>query len=138
MSSKKISLEDDISIRNLMGKYQWLVDGGDEEGWASLFTEDGGFIGGLPEPHRGHKELKKIPALVRDMYQDKMRHLTGSFWTEYGASKDEAYARYYALVTTWLKDEGPQFFQMSLCTVHLVRINGEWKIKANNVKNLKE
>ena len=137
MSSKTISLEDDLAIRNLMGKYQWLVDGGSDD-WVNCFTPDGGFVGGLPEPYHGHARLKEIPKLVREHYQDKMRHHIGSFWTEYGNTKDEAYARYYALVTTWMKDQGPQFFQMSLCTVHLVRVNSEWKIKTNNVKNLKE
>jgi hypothetical protein len=138
MTSKQISVEDYILIKNLLGTYQWRVDDGDSEGWASLFTEDGAFIGGLPDPYHGREQLKKIPEMVRSTFQDKMRHLSGNYSIEYGKTKDEAHARYYSLVTTWLKDQGPQFFQLSLCNVHLVRISGEWKIKSNNVKNLKE
>jgi len=139
MAIKTVSVEDFISIFNLMGTYQHLVDDGDSEGWASLFTPDGGFIGGLPDPYVGTEELKKIPELVRNTFKDKMRHLSGNYSITYGESKDEAYARYYSLVTTWIKDQGgPQFFQLSLCTVHLVRISGEWKIKSNTVKNLKD
>ena len=138
VANKHLSLEDDLAIRNLMGKYQWCVDGGDSEGWADCFTEDGAFIGGLPDPYHGREELKKIPELVRNMYQDRMRHLMGSFWAEYGDGQDEAYARFYSLVTTWLDNEDPKLFQCAICTVHLVRVEGDWKVKSNNVKNLKQ
>ena len=67
-----------------------------------------------------------------------MRHLSGSFYVEYGDTKDEAYARYYNLATTWLKDEGPKFLAYALSKTHLVRIDGEWKIKSNTVRNLHE
>jgi hypothetical protein len=135
-NSKKISVEDHIAISNLMGKYQWLVDGGDSDGWADLFTPDGALIGANPEPSRGREELKMVPKFVVDNFGDKMRHMTGSFYIEYGATTDEAYARFYNLVTTWVKSEGPKLFTMALSTAHVVRINGEWKIKSNNVKNL--
>jgi len=133
MKNKQVSVEDFVTIQNLMGKYQWLVDGGDSEGWASLFTEDGLFANGVLEPRKGRAELKKVPAMVLETYGDKMRHLMGSFYVEYGDTTDEAYARYYNLVTTWMKDEGAKIFCMALSTVHLLRIKGEWKIKSNNV-----
>jgi hypothetical protein len=136
--SKTVSLEDWVAIRNLLGKYQWLVDEGDSEGWANLFTPDGAFIGGLPDPHHGHEELKKIPKLVKDAFGNKLRHLSGNHYIEYGNSKDQAWAKFYSFVTTWIPEQGPQFFQFSLCNVELLRINGEWKIKANNVINLKQ
>lgn len=132
--NKQVSVQDFVTIQNLMGKYQWMVDDGNAEGWASLFTEDGLFTNGVLPPHKGHAELKKIPAGVLETFGDKMRHLMGTFYVEYGDSTDEAYARYYNLVTTWIKDEGAKMFCMALSTTHLVRINDEWKIKSNTIK----
>jgi hypothetical protein len=136
MAVKPVSAEDFINIFNLLGVYQSLVDEGDEEGWTGLFTEDGLFTG-LWEPFRGREGLKTITDGTR-AYNGKMRHLTGSLSIQYGATKDEAFARYYSLVTTWVKSEGPQFFMMAVCNVHLLRLNGEWKIKSNTIQNLNE
>lgn len=137
MPGKLVSTEDYISILNLMGTYQWLVDAGDEQGWADLFTEDG-FFAGLPVTFRGREELKVIPREVAKYGGDKMRHLTGNYSMQYGETTGEAHVRFYSLVTTWLKDEGGKFFNLALCNAHLVRINGEWKIKSNSIKNLGE
>lgn len=138
MVRKFVSVEDFISIFNLMGTYHWLVDE-DAEGneWASLFTEDCFFSGIPPKTFYGHEGLKKIAAAV-GTFQGKYRHLSGNYSIEYGATKDEAYARYYTLTTTWLKEQGPKLDDLALAKVHLVRINGEWKIKSNTIKLLKE
>jgi hypothetical protein len=130
----KISVEDWVEISNLIGKYQWLVDEGDES-WADLFTEDGAFTGARDGYH-GRDALQRAAALTLASFEGKMRHSPGAVWIEYGETTDEAFARYYSLVTTWFEDPGPEFFNMALCRVHLLRIDGTWKIKSNTMKGL--
>lgn len=133
--TKNVSLEDFVAIQNLVGQYQWLVDGGDSEGWASLWTENGAFVGGAVESFVGHEQLERVPAWVKDGWGGGLRHLSGSFWIEYGATQDEAVARYYNLVTTWNGPE-PKLFTMALSEMQLVRRNLQWKIARNTVTNL--
>jgi hypothetical protein len=137
MSSKvgPITVEDYVAIKNMLGKYQWLVDDGKEE-WVDLWTEDGLFQNGVLPPSKGTEQLKQIPAGVKQMYGDRMRHHLGSTYIEYGNTKDEAIARGYNMVTTWKPEEGAKFFCMALSTVHLVRQKGEWKVKFNDTKQL--
>jgi hypothetical protein len=133
--SKNVSLEDFVAIQNLIGRYQWLVDSGDSEGWAGLWTEDGAFTGGATQPFIGREELKKVPAWVKTGWNGALRHLSGSFCVEYGAGKDEAVARYYNLVTTW-NGAQPKLSTMALSEMRLLRRNGEWMIAANHVTTL--
>ncbi len=133
--SGRISVEDHIAIQNLIGEYQWLVDGGDSEGWAQLWTVDGAFIGGATESFIGHAALKQVPTWVKSSWNGQLRHTTGSLFIRYGASVDEAVAKYYNLVTTW-HEEPPALFVCALSEMTLVRISGEWKIKSNVVTNL--
>lgn len=134
--TSKISVEDWVEISNLIGKYQWLVDEADQGRWSSLFTEDGAFLSVEGEGYRGHDALRRAAAMTGENFAGMMRHSPGAIWIEYGESKDEAFARYYSLVTTWFKDPGPQFFNMALCSMHLLRIGGDWKIKTNTVRGL--
>ena len=134
MGSLDISTDDFVAISNLMGHYQFLVDAGDEEGWASLFTEDGAFFG-LPgmDPVEGREALKQIPKLAAQM-GGKGRHLTGSFSVRYGDSRDEAFAQYYVLFLNW-EDESKLTLFADVRT-HLVRVGDGWKIKSNTMKAL--
>jgi hypothetical protein len=132
---KNVSLEDFVALQNLLGRYQWLVDGGDSEGWAALWTEDGVFSGGTAEPFAGHAALKQVPAWVKSGWNGKMRHHTGSLWAEYGASQDEAIVHFYNLVTTW-NEAQPKLFTFAVCEMRLLRRGGEWKIKSNTVTSL--
>ena len=132
---KTISVEDFVSIQNLIGKYQWLVDGGDSDGWAALWTEDGAFTGGATEPFVGHEALKRVPAWVREGWNGALRHHAGSLYAEYGSSKDEAIARYYNLVTTW-NEEQPKLFTFAVSEMRLVRRAGAWKVKSNTITSL--
>jgi hypothetical protein len=137
MSSKAgpITVEDYVTIKNLLGKYQWLVDGGDPS-WADLWTDDGLFDNHVLPPAKGKEQLRKVATDVKAAFQDRMRHHLGSVYIEYGASKDEAIAKGYNMVTTWKPEEGAKFFCMALSTLTLVRINGEWKVKQNDTKQL--
>ena len=64
------------------------------------------------------------------------RHSPAAIWVEYGATPDDAVGHYYSLVTTWFRDPGPEFFNMVLCDLHLVRQGGDWKIRENRIKGL--
>lgn len=138
MALKLVSSEDYAAIANLMGAYQQLVDQGNEDGYADLFTEDGAFIGlpealGPSESFRGREGLKRVPRLTVTFFGGKFRHHMGSFSAEYGASRDEAFARYYILATSWVPAQGPKLEQFVDVVTHLVRIDGAWKIKSNTM-----
>src|SRR5271156_2454548 len=61
--ARDISVQDFVAIQNLVGKYQWLVDGGDSEGWAALWTEDVAFSGATTEPFVGREALNnRLPS----------------------------------------------------------------------------
>jgi len=132
---KEISIEDFVALQNLVGKYQWLVDGGDSDGWASLWTEDGIFSGGATEPFAGHEALRKVPAWVKQGWGGGLRHHAGSLYMEYGSSTDEAVVHYYNLVTTW-NEAPPKLFTFAVSEMRLVRRSGQWKIKSNTITSL--
>jgi len=133
--AKNVSIEDFIALQNLVGRYQWLVDEGDSDGWAALWTEDGAFVGGATQSFIGHEQLKQVPAWVRTGWNGALRHLTGSFYAEYGASANEAIVKYYNLVTVW-NEAQPKLFTLAVSRMRLVRRADEWKIAENSVTNL--
>lgn len=141
MTAKQISTDDYVAIANLMGKYQHLVDEGDEEGWTDLFTENCAFYGlpeavASPESLRTREGLKQIPRFAKQFFNGKYRHHLGSFTVDYGINEDEAFARYYILATSWLPEQAPKMEMFALVKTHLVRIDSEWKIKSNTMTPL--
>ena len=132
---KNITSDDYVAIQNLLGKYQWLVDEGDSEGWADLWVEDGVFTGGS-ETRNGREELKNVPKQVDEGFKGRLRHHIGSFHAAYGSTTDEVHVNYYNLVTTWVATEGARFMTMALSSIHLVRMNGAWKIRSNTTQRL--
>ena len=137
VTGKRVSVEDFVNIQNLMGQYQFLVDEGDEEAWTALFVEDGFFAGLMPDAIVGREALKMIPQSAAQ-FQGKLRHLSGNFNMRYGATTDEAFAKFYSFVTTWIKGDGPKMFQMAICEAHLLRVDGEWMVKSNTMRGLNE
>jgi hypothetical protein len=135
MAAGKISVEDWVAIANLIGRYYWLVDENQADAWADLFVEDGAFVG-LGREFRGREGLKQVPALYAPM-GGRLRHSPAAIWIEYGATTDEALARYHTVVTTWMAEPGPELMEMALCDLSLVRAGGGWKIRANNVRLLR-
>jgi len=136
MALKLVSPEDNATLLNLMAKYQHLVDDGDAEGWAGLFTEDGGFGGppdeqGNPFEFQGREELERVPGVSISQFGGHLRHNLCSFGAEYGESRDEAFARYYIIATLSPPGEPARVMAEFDVKTHLVRMNGEWKIKSN-------
>jgi len=41
MTARPLSIADELAIRSMFARYVHLLDGGDAEGWANLFTADG-------------------------------------------------------------------------------------------------
>jgi hypothetical protein len=140
MALKLVSTEDFSALMNFMGAYQHIVDSGDEDTYADLFTEDGAFLGlpeelGPPESFRGREGLKRIPRFSWATYAGRYRHNMCSFTAEYGDSTDVALARYYVLATTSAAGEPLRVAQVIVNT-HLLRIGGQWKIKSNRMTML--
>ena len=138
MALNLVSAADYAAILNLMGTYQHLVDDGDEDGWADLFTEDGAFLGvtdenGSPDGYRGREGLKKIPRRTITQFGGKFRHNLCSFGARYGGTNDEAFARYYVIGTISMPGNETRVAMEVDVSTHLVRIDGEWKIKTNRM-----
>lgn len=142
MAFNPVNSEDYSQILNLMGKYQHLVDDGDEDGWADLFTEDGAFLGvggddaSLDDDHRGREGLMKIVRMNIAQSGGRFRHNLCSFSAEYGGNPDEAFARYYVIGTVSPPGEGTQIAIQVDVRTYLVRIGGKWKIKSNRMSML--
>ena len=127
-----ISTEDFVAVSDHLGRYCWAVDESDEEGWASLWTEDGVFTGATPEPVVGREALKGVPR-IGQMVNGRMRHMIGNLHCDYlDGDPDRVRARYYNLVTNWV-DSG-RFTCMAICEVILVRSHGGWLIKRNDTR----
>jgi ketosteroid isomerase-like protein len=130
-----VSTDDYVSISDFLGRYCWLVDAGDEEGWAALWSEDGVFAGVMPEPVVGREALKGIPRGAYASSGGKLRHHVGSLNCDYEAgSKDVAIARYYNLVTNWVN--GGAFTCNAASTVRLLRHGDSWLITRSDSVNL--
>ncbi|MCX7864051.1 MAG: nuclear transport factor 2 family protein [Novosphingobium sp.] len=141
MAFRPVSAEDFSQILNLMGHYQHLVDSGDEEGWAQLFTEDGAFLGLGPEAdarHRGREGLRQVVRLNMANGGGRFRHNICSFSAQYGEHGDEAHARYYMIGVITPPGEAPRIAIQVDVETHLLRIGGEWKIRTNRMRALGE
>jgi hypothetical protein len=139
MAFNPVSPEDFAALSNLMGRYQYLVDAGDEEGWVELFTEDGAFQGLGPEADeqfRGREGLKGVVRMNVGNGGGRMRHNMTSFSAEYGDSTDEAHARYYMVGIVTPPGQPAQIAVQVDVHTHFVCVDGEWKIKTNRMTQL--
>ncbi len=130
-----VTTDDYVSISDFLGRYCWLVDAGDEEGWAALWTEDGVFAGVMPEPVVGREALKGVPRSAFASSGGKLRHLVGSLNCDYAAGeRDRAIARYYNFVTNWMN--GGTMTCLASSTVTLRRSGDSWLIERSDTVNL--
>jgi ketosteroid isomerase-like protein len=131
-----VSAEDYAAILNLMGIYQHLVDDGDADGWADLFTEDGAFLGFPGEDFVGREALRRIPQINLTRFGGGFRHNLCSFGACYGGTRDEAVARYYMIGTVTASGAGTTVAMQVDVTTQLVRVDGQWKIRSNRMAML--
>lgn len=130
-----ISTDDHVAISDLLGRYCWLVDAGDEDAWAALWEEDAVFTGISPEPLVGRDALKQVPRDVKAMSDGKMRHLIGNLHCDYAdASRNEVVARYYNFVTMWVQGGAPVCLAKS--SLLLVRTGEGWLIRRHDTASL--
>jgi ketosteroid isomerase-like protein len=126
-----VSTDDYVSISDLLGRYCWLVDAGDAEGWAALWTEDAVFAGVLPEPVVGREALKAIPRDSYERLNGTLRHHIGSLNCDYdGLDKNAVIARYYNLVTNW--GQGGALTCLAASTIRLIRSGDNWLIQRSD------
>lgn len=130
------SIDDWVSVSQFVGRYNWLLDSGNAEEWASLWTEDGAFGGVLPKPVVGRAALVRLAeAVFRDNDQGMMRHLFGNLVCVPSTEGESALvAKFYNHVSVWGRQARP--FAMSLNHMVLIRNGGEWLIRRNDVRIL--
>ena len=137
MQNNKLSTDDWVAISDLMGEYCWRVDGGDGDGWAALFTEDGEFAGFTPEPLVGREQIRMIPINAYAAYgEGQMRHVVANLTCRYGATRDVVEAKLYNYVSVWGGRPEAGNFVMALCNTTFVRDGAGWLIKRNALQLL--
>jgi len=125
-----VSSEDYVAVADHYGRYNWAVDEGDADGWAQCFTEDGAFLGAIPENPVGHEELRKIP-LTSGKPGGPLRHMAVNLHCDYdGNDKDTIIAKLYNAVSNW--DGEGKWFVCSVVTARLVRNGDGWLIKRSD------
>ena len=122
----RVSTDDYAAVRDHLGRYCQLVDLGDAEAWARLWTEDAVFTGAGPEPLVGREALKNV---ARHVVATKMRHLYGNLACDY-VGPDVIRARYLNYISTWA--DGPSMMAMIESVLTLVRDGDGWLIQRND------
>lgn len=131
-----VSTDDYVAVADHLARYCWKVDTGDIDGWAELWTEDGIFRGTGPKDIVGREALRNVPAGVKQSCGNRMVHLAGNLYCDYGENNDTIIAHFYNYVTTWLSGAPgtPSVLARSVAT--LVRNGDGWLIQMNHVDML--
>jgi hypothetical protein len=122
-----ISGQDRAEIIDLLARYTWLVDEGEGEAWADLWTEDGSFTG-IPEPLHGREALQGMPRGFHQGFGGRLRHHITNVLLSPGATSDEARVKAYSTVSDWR--DGGKLLGFAKINLTLLRQAGAWKIKA--------
>lgn len=145
--TSKLSLEDRAEIMSLYSRYGRLVDGGDGDGYAALFTEDGSFdrinpspasSGGSGLPQQAFKGRAALRQLVFDLakvFVGKMRHQLTDVHIEPGKGPDDAIGTCYGLITDWREGAGRISMHCTYRTT-IVRTREGWRFKDMTIERL--
>ncbi len=125
-----ISTEDHVAIADHLARYCWLVDEGDEDGWAALFTEDGVFTGIAPQPIVGREALRQVVRMAQANGPRKTRHIVANLFCDYQDGRDTVLAQYYNFVTNWA--DGARMTVLALSKAVLERCGEGWLIRRND------
>ena len=127
-----IKSDDRSAIVDLIARYCWLVDEGDGDGWAALWTKDGKFIG-VPTPLEGFDQLRQMPPGFYELGNGKLRHVITNIVVDPGKTADDALVKGYSAVYDIRAGAGKL---MGFAKAHytLIRQEGQWKIKALNAE----
>ena len=129
-----VSTEDHVAISDLLARYCWAVDEGDEDGWVALWTGDGVFTGVTPEPIQGREALRGVVRMAQGQGPGKTRHMITNLFCDYVDGPGRVLAPYYNLVSHW--NEGPRIALLALSRVQLVRDGGGWLVARNDTEVL--
>jgi hypothetical protein len=132
-----VSTDDYVAVADHIARYCWKVDGGDADGWAALWTEDGVFTGITPEPLVGRAVLRNVPLGVKADVGDTMAHKAVNIFCDYGENTDTIHAHLYNYVTTWMPGAPGKPNVMARCVMTLVRSGSGWLIQRNEANLLR-
>ena len=125
-----VSTADYVAVADFYARYNWAVDEGDADGWADCFTEDGAFLGAIPENPTGREQLRQVP-INSGSPSGPMRHMAVNLFCDYdGDDKNTIIAKFYNAVSLW-HGEG-KWMVTALVTARLVRSGESWKIKRSD------
>jgi hypothetical protein len=128
-----IALIDWMEINEFLSRYCWAIDEGDAETFASLWTEDGALTGVL-QPRHGRAELEALALENFERHGRRMRHVYSNLICEYGpAGAGEVRVRFYNHAR--VLGEGARSLGLALCHATVVRIDGQWFMRSNDVDN---
>lgn len=122
-----LTVDDQTQIHGLIGRYCWLIDDGDGDGWANLWTADGSFTG-IPEPLQGREALRQMPGGFFGIAQGKLRHHIANLLVTAGDREGHANVKAYSVVSNW--QDGGKLMAFAKVNFSLVRDSDSWKIKA--------
>ncbi len=128
MTDKPIlSFEEKFAIMELITRYNHAVDGGDPDGVAACFLEDGKFEGRSGR-FVGRAELRKLGMTVTPALMP--RHVVSNILIEPSQSeKDVAHIKSH-LFYYEMTPKGFYFKTSGIYTDVVVRRNGEWKFRS--------
>jgi hypothetical protein len=142
MSARKLSIEDELDIRNMFARYGHLLDGGDARGWADLFTEDASWtrvnsppreLGGsglAAETVRGRANLEQMAVgVVRDRFRGLCRHQMTDVYIEAGDTPNTARGLSRALITDWIDGPG-KLAMVGNYGLEFAKTTDGWRIKS--------
>ncbi|MGD1211813.1 MAG: nuclear transport factor 2 family protein [Candidatus Acidiferrales bacterium] len=134
--------QDRAQIEKLMWQYTRALDTENADAYAATYTPDGQFGSG-PNAIKGHDALKKMIADLRQRSADAeakgekrppMYHMTANSYLEF---TDKDHARMEAYWITVFAQSGPnvpvRVAAAGRDIDELVRVNGQWLIKARDV-----
>jgi len=137
-----LTVEDELAIRSMFARYVHLLDGGDAEGWANLFTEDGRWTrlnspprelggSGLPaETVQGRANLVAMAVgVVRDRFRYRSRHQMTDVVIDAGDAPDHARGMSRAIITDWTAGPG-KLAMVGDYRLQFARTPQGWRIKS--------
>jgi uncharacterized protein (TIGR02246 family) len=113
------------AITQLFAEYCWLVDSGDGDGWAALWTEDGAFTG-VPDPLKGRDQLRAMPPGFHQGFGGKLRHHITNLGVKVAPDGDRAQVRAYSVLSDWR--DGGKLMSFAKVNAEVVRRPEGWKI----------
>ena len=126
----RLNVDDMQAVQEVLARYNWAFDAGNGEEWAALFTPDGSLTGGA-KPAHGTAELIAAVTGSFQHFSGGIRHHLTDLVAEYAGDRNTVHAKGCNLVTNW--QDGGKLFGLALADLVLVRRDGEWKIKSNQL-----